>query len=155
LFHIRLPDSILCLKHFRPNYADRKCQLAPLRGLYYRPALLLVYEKPLARAASKLSRLEYGAKTAVKWIIAYDVRKDKGRRRIAKRLEQLGFRRQKSVFEGEASPTDIGLLLDELVAFIQADHDVLTAWPMTENGPARIQHRGDPRAVVQRDWMVL
>jgi len=91
----------------------------------------------------------------MKWIIAYDVSKARGRRRVAKRLEQVGFRRQKSVFEGEASPADIGLLLDELVEFIQADHDTLTAWPMTENGPARIQHRGIPRAVVQRDWMVL
>jgi CRISPR-associated endonuclease Cas2 len=91
----------------------------------------------------------------MKWIIAYDVRKNKGRRRIAKRLEQMGFRRQKSVFEGEASPSDIGVFLDELVEFIDGDHDTLTAWPMTENGPARIQHRGNPRAVVQRDWLVL
>jgi CRISPR-associated endonuclease Cas2 len=91
----------------------------------------------------------------MKWIIAYDVRKNKGRRRIAKRLEQMGFRRQKSVFEGEASPADIGLLLDELVEFIQADHDTLTAWPTSENGPARIQHRGKPRASVKLDWIVL
>jgi CRISPR-associated endonuclease Cas2 len=91
----------------------------------------------------------------VKWIIAYDVSKSKGRRKVAKRLEQVGFRRQKSVFEGEASPADVGRLLDELTEFIQTDHDVLTAWPMTENGSACIQHRGNPRAVVQRDWLVL
>jgi CRISPR-associated endonuclease Cas2 len=91
----------------------------------------------------------------MKWVIAYDVSKSKGRRKVAKRLEQVGFRRQKSVFEGEASPTDVGHLLDELTEFIQTDHDSLTAWPMTENASARIQHRGNPRAVAQRDWMVL
>jgi CRISPR-associated endonuclease Cas2 len=96
-----------------------------------------------------------GQKPQMKWVIAYDVSKSKGRRKVAKRLEQVGFRRQKSVFEGEASPTDVGCLLDELVVFIETDHDSLTAWPMTENGSARIQHRGNPRAVAQRDWMVL
>jgi len=34
----------------------------------------------------------------MKRIIAYDVSKAKGRRRVAKRLEQVDFRRQKSVF---------------------------------------------------------
>jgi CRISPR-associated endonuclease Cas2 len=92
---------------------------------------------------------------AVKWVIAYDVRAARGRRKVAKRLEQVGFRRQNSVFEGEASPSDVTRLLDELVEFIQVDHDVLTAWPMTETGPARIQHRGNPRAVVRRDWLIL
>lgn len=91
----------------------------------------------------------------MKWVIAYDVRKDRSRRRIARRLEQLGFRRQKSVFEGEASPAGITQLLDELSEFIQADLDVVTAWPMTENGAACIEHRGNPRAVVQRDWLIL
>lgn len=96
-----------------------------------------------------------GHETAVKWVIAYDVSKSKGRRKVAKRLEQMGFRRQKSVFEGEASPTDVGVLLDELARFIQTDSDSLTAWPMTENGSACIQHRGTARAIVQRDWLVL
>jgi CRISPR-associated endonuclease Cas2 len=91
----------------------------------------------------------------MRWVIGYDVTKDKGRRKVAKRLEQMGFRRQKSVFEGEASPAEIGTLLDELVEFIESDSDSLTAWPMTENGPARIQHRGRPRAVVQRQWLVI
>jgi len=91
----------------------------------------------------------------MKWVIAYDVRLDKARRRVARRLEQLGFRRQKSVFEGEASPTGIAQLLDELANLIQPEHDVVTAWPMTENGSACIEHRGNPRAVVQRDWLIL
>lgn len=91
----------------------------------------------------------------MKWVIAYDVSKSKGRRRVAKRLEQMGFRRQKSVFEGEASPADLSDLLDELTEFIQTDIDSLTAWPMTENGPARMQHRGTPRVIVKRDWLVL
>jgi CRISPR-associated endonuclease Cas2 len=92
---------------------------------------------------------------ALKWVIAYDVRLDRDRRRIARRLEQLGFRRQKSVFEGEASPADIAGWLDELAAFLQEACDRLTAWPMTENGPAHVEHRGQPRPPTHQDWMIL
>lgn len=91
----------------------------------------------------------------MKWVIAYDVRKDRGRRQIARRLERMGFRRQKSVFEGEASPARIAQLLDELSLFIEADRDAVTAWPMTENESARVTHRGSPRAVIQREWLIL
>ena len=91
----------------------------------------------------------------MKWVIAYDVRRDRDRRRIARRLEQVGFRRQKSVFEGEAAPAGIAALLDELAVFLQEEHDRLTAWPMTENGPAHIEHRGQPRPRTHQDWLIL
>lgn len=91
----------------------------------------------------------------MKWVIAYDVSKDRSRRKIARRLKQMGFRRQKSVFEGEAAPGNISLLLDELTEFLDCEQDVLTAWPSTENGPARIEHRGHPRANVQREWLIF
>jgi CRISPR-associated endonuclease Cas2 len=104
-------------------------------------------------STARLSRRR--SRTVLKWVIAYDVRQNRGRRRIARRLEQVGFRRQKSVFEGEASPAEIRRLLDELAVLIQPDHDALTAWPMTENGWACIEHRGNPRAIVQRDWLIL
>jgi len=91
----------------------------------------------------------------MKYVIAFDVRDDKGRRELVKQLEKLGFRRQKSVFEGDFSPTGIDALLDELAVHIAPQHDSLTAWPTAENGPARIVHRGSPRAVVERDWLIL
>ncbi len=91
----------------------------------------------------------------MKWVIAYDVSEAKDRRKVAKRLEQLGFRRQKSVFEGEASPADICEVLDELAQLIGSESDCLTAWPTTENAGARIMHRGNPRAIVNRDWLIL
>jgi CRISPR-associated endonuclease Cas2 len=91
----------------------------------------------------------------MKWIIAYDVTFDRARRRVARRLEQMGFRRQKSVFEGEASPGEVSKLLDELVQLVDAEHDVLTAWPWGENGPARLQHRGASRAETRKDWSIL
>lgn len=91
----------------------------------------------------------------MRWVIAYDIRDDRGRRHVARRLEQVGFRRQKSVFEGEAAPPEIVGLLDELAVFLEAEHDHLTAWPTAENGTARLEHRGCPRAVVRRDWWIL
>lgn len=91
----------------------------------------------------------------MKWVIAYDVREDRQRQRLAKRLEQLGFRRQKSVFEGELSPREVSRLLDELLLLLDPEHDSLTAWPTADNGTAVLQHRGTARGVVQKDWLVL
>jgi CRISPR-associated endonuclease Cas2 len=91
----------------------------------------------------------------MKYVIAFDVREDKGRRGLVKQLELMGFRRQKSVFEGDFSPSDIDALLDGLAVFIEPQHDSLTAWPTAENGTAQIVHRGSPRAVVERDWLIL
>jgi CRISPR-associated protein Cas2 len=91
----------------------------------------------------------------MRWVIAYDISQDRTRRRIAKRLEQLGFRRQKSVFEGEASPKQIQRLLDSLAELIDLTSDVLTVWPTGENGPAHLQHRGVPRDEVRKDWEIV
>jgi CRISPR-associated endonuclease Cas2 len=91
----------------------------------------------------------------MRWIIAYDIRKGKKRRAVARQLEAFGFRRQKSVFEGEASPDDVAKLLDQLAEGFQPGVDMVTAWPVTENGPARVVHRGRPQDQVRRGWMVL
>jgi CRISPR-associated endonuclease Cas2 len=91
----------------------------------------------------------------VRWVIAYDIGLDKARRRVARRLERVGFRRQKSVFEGDASPSEIARLLDEMAESLLSEGDVITAWPATENGTARLEHRGAPRADVRKDWIIL
>ncbi|CAN5670794.1 hypothetical protein BH23PLA1_BH23PLA1_33410 [soil metagenome] len=91
----------------------------------------------------------------MRWVIAYDVHCHRNRRRLAKRLEQLGFRRQKSVFEEDADPTEVEALLDELTPCLSHPKDALTAWPTAEYGPARIVHRGLERTETHREWTIL
>lgn len=91
----------------------------------------------------------------MRWVIAYDIRLARGRRRVALRLERLGFRRQKSVFEGDASPSEVTQILDELAVHLVDEPDVITAWPTAENGSTRVEHRGSPRAEVKKDWLIL
>ncbi len=91
----------------------------------------------------------------MRWVVAYDVRQDRMRRRIALRLERFGFRRQKSVFEGELSAQAMSVLLDELATLIEPAHDVLTAWPYSQGNTGGVLHRGAPRAETSRDWIIL
>lgn len=91
----------------------------------------------------------------MRWVIAYDISSNSKRSRIAKRLEHLGFRRQKSVFEGDTSPKEIREVLDALSALMDPACDSLTAWPTAENGPARLEHRGVPRVEVRKDWTIV
>ena len=91
----------------------------------------------------------------MRWVIAYDVTLDSHRRRIAKRLEQMGFRRQKSVFEGDASPKEIQAIFSELEALLDLETDVLTAWPTSENGHAQLQHRGRERDITHCSWKLI
>lgn len=91
----------------------------------------------------------------MKWIVAYDVKTNAARRRVAKRLEQVGFRRQYSVFEGEISVEELTALMDELNTLLVDSSDVITAWPWTENGAAKVIHKGQERTETERDWMLI
>lgn len=91
----------------------------------------------------------------LKWVIAYDVSKNSSRNKISRRLEQLGFRKQFSVFEGELSPQEIGVLFQELASLLDFSTDCLTAWPTTENAHAKLMHAGKKRAVTKRDWNII
>lgn len=87
-------------------------------------------------------------------MIAYDVRIDANRQRIARRLEQVGFRRQKSVFEGTIPHPQLAGLFLELQKWIDPLTDSLTAWPLLgdQNG---LKHVGVPRAGTHFPWFVV
>ncbi|TWT63722.1 CRISPR-associated endonuclease Cas2 [Rubinisphaera italica] len=90
----------------------------------------------------------------MQWVIAYDISSDRRRRRVTRRLEQVGFRRQKSVFEGELKQSLMQDLMQELGSEIDPATDQLTAWSMS--GRARgILHAGCPRAETQKDFHIL
>lgn len=91
----------------------------------------------------------------MKWVIAYDIRADSVRRRVANRLQQVGFRRQYSLFEGELSVSDLRSLLDEIGTLLDPSSDVITAWPWSENGPAKLVHKGSIRTDTSVEWIVI
>ena len=88
----------------------------------------------------------------VQWLIAYDISKDANRRKVARRLEQLGFRRQLSVFEGELTVERLQDLFTELTPYVDESTDSLTAWPSVESPCIPILHRGQDRVLTQKAW---
>ena len=91
----------------------------------------------------------------MKWVIAYDVTEDSARRRVTRRLEQLGFRRQYSVFEGELTVTELGQLMEELHLLLTTATDVVTAWPWTDNNTAKVIQKGRERTGSSQDWILI
>lgn len=90
----------------------------------------------------------------MRWVIAYDIHGERARRHVARALERVGFRRQLSLFEGDASREEISALLDALAERLDASTDQLTAWPVSSDSTALI-HRGLPRASHDEPWLVL
>ena len=90
----------------------------------------------------------------MKWLISYDVLNDANRSRIARRLEQIGFRRQYSVFELELSIKQLDELFQELTERINPATDRLTAWSHSSSSSI-IRHTGLPREKTERDWQIL
>jgi CRISPR-associated endonuclease Cas2 len=91
----------------------------------------------------------------MKWIIAYDVCVQRRRTRCARTLERFGFRRQKSVFEGEATRPDMVALLDQLALVIDPRTDRLAAWPIVESPDCPRMHRGIAPELTLRDWSII
>ena len=91
----------------------------------------------------------------MQWVLAYDVSSNSRRRRIANCLEELGFRRQKSVFEGNLSTQDVSMLIDRLTQFLNPETDSITAWPVATHLSVGILHAGKPREQAERAWCIL
>lgn len=73
------------------------------------------------------------------WVIAYDIRANRRRAKVASRLEQAGLRVQKSVFVIDTSTPEVRNLIRELRSLIDPDTDQVSAWRLHERSDA---HRG-------------
>ena len=62
------------------------------------------------------------------WVIAYDVRDHRRRRRVAKAMQRAGLRAQKSVFVADLSPQRLQMLLRHLAELIDPNTDQVAAW---------------------------
>ncbi len=68
----------------------------------------------------------------MKYIICYDISSAKRLVKIAKKLEQNGFRVQKSFFSCTLNIDEINLLKNELVKTIELEKDKLAIYPICD-----------------------
>ena len=65
------------------------------------------------------------------WVVFYDIRKDKARCRVAKKLVRAGIRIQKSVFLVEATPQQVRAVIDAIAKEIDFATDTVAAWQLS------------------------
>ncbi len=78
------------------------------------------------------------------WVVAYDVADPKRLRRVAKLLETVGERQQKSVFELAAGPDERQRITRRLAAIIAPDDDHVLLHPCCAVCRAGIRWQGLP-----------
>ncbi|MCR4401682.1 MAG: CRISPR-associated endonuclease Cas2 [Firmicutes bacterium] len=86
------------------------------------------------------------------YIISYDVRDDKRRRRVHKTLEAYGYPVQFSVFEAQLRPSELVRLQFELTGKLAAE-DSLIYYPLCERCREKVKRVGntfDPFAAAAR-----
>ena len=71
------------------------------------------------------------------WLVAYDVAHPKRLRRVAKLLESVGERQQKSVFELAAGPDERQRITRRLAAIISPEEDQVLLHPLLRAVPCR------------------
>lgn len=76
------------------------------------------------------------------YIISYDVRDDKRRRRVQKALEGYGYHVQFSVYEAQLRPSDLVRLQFELAGHL-AGEDSLIYYSLCERCRARVKRVGN------------
>ena len=67
------------------------------------------------------------------WIVAYDIRNDGARTRVAKLLVKHGLRIQKSVFCIDGGPSVIKRLADSVLPLIDNATDRFHVWPLASD----------------------
>lgn len=68
----------------------------------------------------------------MRYLICYDSPNQKRRARVAKLLEERGFRVQWSVFECQLTPTLLDELRRDLAAAVDAEEDSVRLYPLCE-----------------------
>jgi len=64
------------------------------------------------------------------WVIAYDIRDNRRRAKVARKLERAGLRVQKSVFLTDFNDSQVRKLVRELGELIEHETDQVAAWPL-------------------------
>jgi CRISPR-associated protein Cas2 len=90
------------------------------------------------------------------WLICYDIRDNKRRQKLAKRLEQRCQRVQYSVFE---CPIDEKTLLQQLERYwlplLKQSEDSLRIYPLDKTAKQRTKVYGSPPPYEPPDYLIL
>ena len=70
-------------------------------------------------------------------LIAYDIRSDKKRTKLAKNLLQFGIRTQKSIFECEINKKELGII-KKIAEKFSDDEDLVSVYEIYEKDTKRI-----------------
>lgn len=89
-----------------------------------------------------------------RWVVAYDIRSHRRRARVARRLEQVGLRVQKSVFVLDKSAAEVRKLIRELGALIDPHADQVAAWRLGEQPQACHVSAGLPLGPLYQETVV-
>ena len=82
------------------------------------------------------------------WIVAYDVAHPRRRYRVARLLEALGCRLQRSVFELWATPVAMVSLEGRLRRLLDLSADSVRMYPLGSDG-------GERPELLQRGWFIV
>ncbi len=80
-------------------------------------------------------------------VIAYDIRDDRRRLRVAEELKNFGYRVQYSVFEAVLDRVEIETMQEALAGWINPEEDSIRIYVLTERSKREILTLG-----VQREW---
>ena len=90
------------------------------------------------------------------WLVCYDVRDDRRRRRLAKLLEQRCERVQYSVFECPLSEKVLSRLLDEKwLRVLNLKEDSLRVYPLDARAKGLVRVYGSPPPYEPPDFLIL
>ena len=88
-------------------------------------------------------------------LICFDIRDDKCLRRVAKTLEGVGLRVQKSIFECHLEATELAELQGELAEIIDEEEDHIRYYPLCDKDLPEIKIDGSGKVTPNPDYHLL
>ena len=91
----------------------------------------------------------------MRYVLCYDITKNRIRRKVAKFMEEYGFRIQKSVFECDLNAKDLKTLVQKAILLIDLRTDSLRVYPLCAACRVRSQFHGHQPIVQPGEALVL
>lgn len=90
----------------------------------------------------------------MKYLISYDICSDNNRKLIAKELDALGFRVQKSVFEVFLSPVQLDLWIEKVSPWVDEISDSIRIYPLCHLDDSKSKILGHGNKIEEQDFMI-
>lgn len=78
------------------------------------------------------------------FVVAYDIANPQRLRRVARVMERLATRCQKSVFIFRGNLAELQTLLDKVAPLLKLEDDIVQAWKISSNSGIEALSRGTP-----------